>query len=190
MNLEDGLTGLQLRRPCPGIGPLDSYCDDLNIMTNELNDFKVVDIKVKEFEKLSGTILSRSCKSKVIGFGAWSRKKDWPLNWLAYVRSLKVFGIYISDNYNEMLKLNWDNRLQKFKSAIYSWSSWSSRMLTTVQQRIEVAKIFALLQTYYVDPLLVNKYIGIQYSCNPIFMQSKRPSLSKKFATQKVSWIF
>ena len=119
--LEHGLTGLQLRRPWPCMGPLDSYCDDLNIMTNNLHDFAIVDTEVKNFELLSGAILSRSFKSKVIGFGAWSQKEDWPLNWLSCVKNLKVFGIYISDNFNEIMKLNWDHRLQKFRAAILSW---------------------------------------------------------------------
>ena len=149
--LEHGLTGLQLRKPCPGMGPLDSYCDDLNIMTNNLHDFAIVDTEVKNFELLSGAILSRSFKSKVIGFGAWSQKEDWPLNWLSCVKNLKVFGIYISDSFNEIMKLNWDHRLQKFRAAILSWSS---RMLTTVQQRIDVVKTFALSRTYYVASIL------------------------------------
>ena len=39
----------------------------------------------------------------------------------------------------------------KFKSAIYSWSS---RSITTLQERVEVVKIFALTRTYYVASIL------------------------------------
>ena len=147
VNLERVLTGLQLRRQLPDLGPQDAYCDDLNIMTNDLDDFPKIDLEIQRFESFSGAILSRNSKSKVIGFGGWRNKEDWPIPWLACQRSLKVFGIYVSDSYNEILKLYWDHRLQEFKNAIFSWSS---RALTTLQQRIEIVKIFALSRTYYV----------------------------------------
>ena len=143
--LEQVLTGLQLRRPCPGMKPLDAYCDDLNIMTNDLDDFQRLDIEVQIFENLSGAILSRNCKSKIIGFGGWSKKENWPITWLACVKDIKVFGIFVSDTFSEILRLNWDHRLQKFKNAIFSWSS---RALTTIQQRIEVVKVFGLSRAY------------------------------------------
>ena len=151
VNLERVLSGLQLRRPLLGSGPLDAYCDDLNIMTNNLADFPKIDNEVRKFEMYSGAILSRSRKSKVIGFGKWSRKEDWPIPWLACEKSLKVFGIYISDNYSQILKLNWDHRLEKFKKAILSWTA---RTLTTMQQRIEIVKTFALSRAYYVASIL------------------------------------
>ena len=80
-------------------------------------------------------ILSRNKKCKVIGFGNWVEKEDWPLEWVKSVKSEKIFGIYICDSYNEMLDLNWDYRFRKFSNIMYSWSN---RVLDTLQQRVEV----------------------------------------------------
>ena len=83
--------------------------------------------------------------------GAWAGKESWPVSWLKPVKSLKVFGIFVSDSYSEILTLNWDFQFQKFKNAIFSWSS---RTLDTLQQRIEVVRVFALSRVYYVASIL------------------------------------
>ena len=116
---------------------------------------------VKKFELVSGAILSRDKKCKVIGFGKWADKEDWPLAWVKPVKSVKIFGIFISDSYEEMLKVNWEYRFKKFSDAIFSWAP---RILDTLQQRIEVIRIFALSRVYYVAAILPLK-----------------PSLVKKF---------
>ena len=44
---------------------IEAYCDDVNILTNQLSDFLVVDLAVRKFEAISGAILSRDKKCKV-----------------------------------------------------------------------------------------------------------------------------
>ena len=100
---------------------------------------------------VSGAILSRNKKCKVIGFGNWASKEDWPLDWVKPVISEKIFGIFICDSYNEILELNWNYRLKKFSNMIYSWSN---RILDTLQQRVEVIRIFGLSRVYYVAAVL------------------------------------
>ena len=71
------MTGLKVA----GIGKsLEAYCDDINVTTDNLADFDVVDKIIGKFEKVSGAILSRNKKCKVIGFGNWAAKEDWPLD--------------------------------------------------------------------------------------------------------------
>merc|ERR1712240_635375 len=111
----------------------------------------VVDNVVKRFEKVSGAILSRNNKCKVLGFGNWATKVDWPLVWIKPVKFERIFGIFICDDYDEMLNLNWDFRLKKFSVAIFSWSP---RVLDTLQQRVEVIRIFGLSRVYYVASIL------------------------------------
>ena len=53
---------------------IEAYCDDVNVLTDKLSDFVVVDLVVRRFEAVSGAILSRAKKSKVIGFGTWLNK--------------------------------------------------------------------------------------------------------------------
>ena len=146
--LEKKMSGLQV---ATFEQKLEAYCDDVNVLTDNLGDFGVVNDVIKKFEVVSGAILSRDKKCKVIGFGNWADKEDWPLSWVKPVKAQKVFGIFICDSYDEMLKLNWDYRFKKFSDAIYSWSS---RILDTLQQRVEVIRIFALSRVYYVAAIL------------------------------------
>ena len=57
---------------------LDAYCDDVNMTTDNLGDFEKISEEVQKFEVVSGAILSRDKKCKVIGFGRWANRKDWP----------------------------------------------------------------------------------------------------------------
>ena len=130
---------------------LEAYCDDINIITDNLGDFEVVESVVKKFEKVSGAILSRDKKCKVIGLGKWASKADWPLGWIKAVKYERIFGIFVCDSYDEMLKLNWDHRYKKFSNVLYSWSH---RVLDTLQQRVEVIRIFGLSRVYYIAAIL------------------------------------
>ena len=146
--LEKKITGLRVE----GIEQkLEAYCDDVNVTTDKIEDFKVVDNVVKRFEKVSGAILSRNKKCKVIGFGNWSGKVDWPLDWIKPVKSEKIFGIFICDSYDEMLRLNWEFRFKKFSNII---CSWSLRVLDTLQERVDVIRMFGLSRVYYVASIL------------------------------------
>ena len=132
---------------------LEAYCDDINVVTDNLGDFDVVATVIKKFEKVSGAILSRNKKCKVIGFGNWVEKEDWPLEWVKPVKSEKIFGILICDSYNEILELNWNHRFKKFSNRIYSWSR---RVLDTLQQRVEVIRVFGLSRVYCVAAILLD----------------------------------
>ena len=146
--LERTLTGLRL----PAVRQtLEAYCDDINLLTDDLEDFVRMAEEVDRFELFSGAILSRDKKSKVVGFGSWAERKVWPISWLRPVESIKIFGIFICDSYSEMLSLNWEFRFKKFSDAIFSWSP---RVLDTLQQRVEVVRIFALSRVYYVSAIL------------------------------------
>ena len=93
---------------------IEAYCDDINILTNSMSDFLVVDAAVRRFESVSGAILSRAKKCTVLGFGTWKIKDVWPLDYVKTVKEVKIFGIYIMDSYRSMVKRNWDFRYGKF----------------------------------------------------------------------------
>ena len=130
---------------------VECYCDDLNVITQSDNDFVIIDECVKKFEKVSGSILSRNQKCKVIGFGQWNNRKSWPLPYLQTVDEIKVFGIWIMNNFRKLVTRNWEFRFLKFQQAIISWNA---RVLDTLVQRIEVVRIFALSRIYYVASIL------------------------------------
>ena len=63
-------------------------------MSNDPQDFTTLTKVVTGFEKLSGAILSRDMKCRVLGLGKWANKEDWPLQWLKPVRSVSVWYTY------------------------------------------------------------------------------------------------
>ena len=120
-------------------------------MVNKLGEFKIVDEAFAKFEDMSGAILSRSHKSKVLGLGSWVGRSDWPLSWIKTVKEVKVFGVKIVSSYKEIIAINWDFRFGKFEDAV---KSWSSRALDSLSQRIEVLKTFALSRLWYLGSAL------------------------------------
>ena len=136
--LEEELSGFKMG---PLVQKTESFCDDVNVVTNNLQDFQITNEVVLKFELSSGAILSRNCKCKVLGFGSWADRDTWPLSWLTTAKTVKMFGIIISNSYKDIIKLNWDLRFRKFSEAIYSWNN---RQLDTLAQRIEVLRVFAL----------------------------------------------
>ena len=61
-------------------------------MSESENDRLVIDEIFVNFKDVSGAILSRSLKSKVMWLGKWRNRNDWPLPWLNVQSELKVFG--------------------------------------------------------------------------------------------------
>ena len=153
--LEKSLTGIKFDASSlnnMGINQIsESYCDDINIITEDLNDITLVESIVSKFEAMSGAILSRNMKCQVMGFGKWKERTNWPLDYVRPVRELKIFGIIIKESYRATVKANWDLRLGKFSSCI---KSWSSRVLPSISSRVEVIKVFALSRIYYLASIL------------------------------------
>ena len=110
-----------------------------------------MDEGVRKFEAVSGAILSRNRKCKILGLGRWNKRRSWPLYYAQTATEIKVFGIFLLNSYMDTLKRNWEFRFRKFKQAVYSWSS---RFLEHLSQRVEVLKVFALSRVYYVASVL------------------------------------
>ena len=87
----------------------------------------------------------------MIGFGSWKYRTDWPLNYLKTVKEIKVFGIIVMDSYRSMIKKKWDFRFKKFQDVV---KSWSSRVLESLSQRVEVLRMFALSRVFDVASIL------------------------------------
>ena len=124
----------------------EDYCDDLNFLSESVEDLvNIEDIFVK-FENISGAILSRSWKSKVMGLGPWRNRVDWPLPWLQHKPELKVFGFQITPVYKDTLDRCWTECFAGFHRTLMSWSS---RQLETLVQRVEVLRLFATSKLWY-----------------------------------------
>jgi hypothetical protein len=124
----------------------DDYCDDLNFLSESENDLVIIDEIFVKFEDISGAILSRSCKSKVMGLGLWRNRNNWPLPWLRVESELKVFGFQISPVYKTTLERSWTECFLGFNKVLMSWSS---RQLETLVQRVEVLRLFVTSKLWY-----------------------------------------
>ena len=70
----------------------EDYCDDVNFIGENTCDLIIIDEIFANFEKISGAILFRTKKSKVMGLGLWNNRLEWPLPWLKVVPMIKMFG--------------------------------------------------------------------------------------------------
>ena len=129
----------------------ESYVDDVNICFENENDLLIVDQIFTKFEAMSGAILNRDSKTKVMGVGDWQGKQDWVLPWVKVEKNLKIFGIRFFPSYQEILDVNWAEAKKGFVDCL---NSWNLRSLETILQKIEVLKIFALPKIYFKALLL------------------------------------
>ena len=97
--------------------------DDNETIIVKDEELLLVDNVVRDFENVSGAILNRSKKSKILGLGDWSDRAVWPLPWLKVQTDLKIFGFVISQDFGSILDKNWSSQLDKFRNTLYSWSS-------------------------------------------------------------------
>ena len=116
----------------------EDYCDDLNFLSEHESDLLVIEDTFTRFESVSGALLSRSWKSKVMGLGPWRNRVDWPLPWLTVKKELKIFGFQITQTYKNTLERCWAECYKGFNKILMSWSS---RQLETMLQRVEVLRI-------------------------------------------------
>ena len=121
-------------------------CDDLNFLSEHESDLLVIENTFLRFEAVSGAILSRSHKSKVMGLGPWRQKQDWSLPWLQVKDELKIFGFQFKQSYKDTLERCWAECFLGFHKVLMSRSS---RQLNTLVQRVEVIRIFATSTLWY-----------------------------------------
>ena len=124
----------------------EDFCDDVNFVGEKITDLVVIEEIFSNFEDISGAILSRSQKSKVMGLGPWRGRQDWPHDWLKVVNMIKIFGFQITPNYKQTLQLSWEACLDGFRRTVMSWKS---RHLNTLFQRVEVLRVFATSKIWY-----------------------------------------
>ena len=124
----------------------ENYVDDLDGILNSEADFLIVDNVVRMLEGLSGAILNRDFKSKVLGLGAWKGRTIWPLSWLKSVEQIKIFGIIFHPDPSQLLHLNWDDQFKKVSGTL---NSWGNRALDSLSERSEVISTFALSRIWY-----------------------------------------
>ena len=129
----------------------EDYVDDCNVVIQNEEDLLKIDDIFNKFENMSGAILNRSNKSKIMGLGDWEGKDNWCLPWLKVEKSLKIFGITFTPRYDEILEENWRLAKEGFTNCL---RAWKNRALESVFQRVEVLRVFALPKLWFKALLL------------------------------------
>ena len=127
------------------------YVDDVNICIQDEIDLIKVDEIFLKFEDMSGAILNRDFKTKIMGIGDWRGKDRWVLPWIKTVPSLKIFGIIFHPTYQEILEDNWEKTVLEFDKCLLAWKT---RSLESIFQKVELLKTFAIPKLCYKALLL------------------------------------
>ena len=90
--------------------------------------------------------MNRDTKSVILGLGEWKGRSDWPLPWVLTVDKHKVFGITLTANYRELLKINWEDQMGKLTRTM---AAWAPRVLDNIRARAEALRVFALSKVWY-----------------------------------------
>ena len=129
----------------------EDYVDDINCVLEDPKDMIVLDEVFRKFEDFSGAILNRTEKTKCLGLGSDVGRKTWPLKWVKVVDNMKIFGIRLYPTYKETLENNWKEVHREVTKCV---SSWNTRVLNSVFQRVDVLNIFVLPKLWYLAEAL------------------------------------
>ena len=97
----------------------EDFCDDISIITENDDDIILADVIISEFEQVSGAILNRSEKTKVMGIGDWADQEIWTIPWLKVVKELKIYGFIITPVYERTVSRNWENLVKQSYQCSY-----------------------------------------------------------------------
>merc|ERR1712055_1082840 len=122
------------------------YVDDENIWITKERDLKRIDEMVAQFESASGAILSRTQKCKILGFGPWKKKVDWPLEWIQTVKEAKQIGLMVCQSLKQTTTRSWDDAIGKMRKQI---GVWSTRDFPTLWHREKVVSTYITSKLWY-----------------------------------------
>lgn len=137
------------------IGPVkqgsEPYVDDVTAVSSRLEDMRLLNKAFLRFESLSGTVLNRTSKTKVMGLGGWAGRERWPLTWVRTAPSLRILGINFHPTVAETIRSSWESCSQGYFNLLVSWGS---RNLPTLEQRVRVLTTFAMSKLWYLAQVL------------------------------------
>ena len=154
LNMEPLL--LRLKKNLKGIqvGPAEvkdqAYVDDIQIISSDTEDLHTADRICKEFEEISGMVLSRE-KTKILGLGGWEGRQVWPLPWAKPVDSMTAFGVTFRATLEDTTTSSWNACLKGIRSCMHGWGS---RSISTLKQRVFISSTYGLSKLWYLAQVL------------------------------------
>jgi hypothetical protein len=122
------------------------YIDDVEIISGDIRDLHLVDVLCRRFEAAAGAILNRNRKTVILGLGSWAGRLVWPLPWIRAASPVKVLGFNIAADLASTQQATWDRVLAAVRSTV---GGFSSRLLPTLRQKVDVIITFALSRVWY-----------------------------------------
>ena len=127
------------------------YVDDMTLVLDRDEDMVKAAEVIERFEGVSGAILNREQKCKVMGIGGWKERDRWPLEWLVGVREMRILGFQFVASWSEVIKRNWEELVGEVRKVLLAWSP---RRLHTLRLRVEVVRIFVYSKIWYKAQIL------------------------------------
>ena len=100
----------------------EGYVDDLQAICRSFENISNIYFLISRFKPLSGAILNRSTKSKIMGLGEWRGRTQWPLALVKSVESLRVFVIFLTSDWAEIPDMNLGSQLSIDKKTLRGWT--------------------------------------------------------------------
>ena len=123
--------------------------DDTTLFLEDIESLGETILQLKKFQKCSGLKINLD-KTEVIPVGIFKRKNiKLPRNLSQRIINLcpfKTLGIWVAYDINEVIKLNYQNRLDTMKSLISIWRGWN----LSLKGKILIVKSLLLPQINYV----------------------------------------
>jgi hypothetical protein len=134
---------------------LIAFADDTTVFLREENDAKKLFKHIQSFERLSGLKLNKN-KSEGFWLGA-NKNSNFIPQGVTWKTCIKILGINISYNKDDMTRLNFNTKLIKIKHKLNIWR----RRDLTIFGKILLIKSFALSQILYITSVLPtsNKFL-------------------------------
>lgn len=146
--LNKEITGVQVGPTTQKIG---AFMDDINATSTDLDDINKIDQIFRRYEALSGTILSRSKKTKIMGIGKWRNRSDWPITWLKSTDKLKILGLTFTPDTQETTKVTWTDITRNIRATTQKWIGDRNK---TMKEKTTIIHTFILSQVWYASQIL------------------------------------
>ena len=126
------------------------YADDTTLFVNSDYSIEYIFKILKDFGMASGVIVNTN-KSRILGFGNWKNREDWPVSDLRTEKSeIEILGIIFSRDINQAIDLSWGRIIQKINimTRLLSCSRLTLYQRATVINSLVLARVWYNAHTY------------------------------------------
>ena len=135
----------------PCLQKTEAFMDDVNITSTNRKDLVKIDAVFMDYESLSCTLLSRSRKTKIMGFGRWAEESQWELDWVQPVDQMRILGIQLGQTMEATSNLTWKMVVAAVRGSI---QKWVARRGLTMAARARIVNRLILGKLWYTAQLL------------------------------------